>query len=126
MNLDLDKSGDLMSDNNDYMGKILWVDLDTGWEMSDEEINMVCERVAAMRQAYNLCESMNAADFKLPGRAIGNSLQEEGPVAGVTVDVDTMVSEYYEAMDWDPVTGKPNRNRLIQLGLEDIAKDIWS
>ena len=50
---------------------------------------------------------------------------KEGSTANITVDVDTLVSEYYKALDWDPETGKPSQKRLPELGLEDVAKDLW-
>jgi len=97
----------------------------TGWQLSAEEITMMCERIAAMRQAVNLREGLSPKDFKLPGRAMGAPPLKEGPTANITVDVDTLVSEYYEALDWDPETGKPSKKRLLELGLEDVAKDLW-
>jgi hypothetical protein len=28
-------------------------------------------------------------------------------------------------MDWDRVTAKPSRNRLLGLGLNDVAEELW-
>jgi hypothetical protein len=28
-------------------------------------------------------------------------------------------------MDWDIKTAKPNKNKLLELGLEDVAKVLW-
>jgi aldehyde:ferredoxin oxidoreductase len=50
---------------------------------------------------------------------------KEGPVAGVTVDEDTMIKEYLTAMDWDLNTAKPSRKKLLELGLEDVAQELW-
>jgi aldehyde:ferredoxin oxidoreductase len=36
-----------------------------------------------------------------------------------------MVNEYYRLMGWDEKTGKPWRNTLKRLGLEEIIKDMW-
>ena len=107
----------------DTMDKFL--SLVTGWQLSPEEITTMCERISAMRQAFNLREGLSHKDFKLPGRAIGEPPLKEGPVANITVDVDTLVSEYYKALDWDAETGKPSQKRLQELGLEDVAKDLW-
>jgi len=97
----------------------------TGWQLSPEEITTMCERISAMRQVFNLREGLSPKDFKLPGRAIGDPPLKDGPTANITVDADTMVSEYYQALDWDPETGKPSKKRLLELGLEDVAKDLW-
>ena len=97
----------------------------TGWQLPPEEITMMCERISAMRQAFNLREGLLPKDFKLPGRMVGEPPLKEGPVANITVDADTLVNEYYKAMDWDPETGKPSKKKLEELGLEDVAKELW-
>ncbi len=106
----------------DAMGKFLT--LVTGWELSSEEITTICERVAAMRQALTLREGLSSRDFKLLGRVVGEPPLKEGPTANITVDAATLVSEYYKALDWDPQTGKPSQKRLLELGLEDVAKEL--
>lgn len=45
---------------------------------------------------------------------------EHGPHAKVTVDLDTMTENFYEAFDWDTKTGKPGRERLEKLGLNEV------
>ncbi len=97
----------------------------TGWDLSPEEITMTCDRIAAMRQAFNLREGLTPKDFKLSGRSIGEPPLEEGPVANITVNADTLASEHYKVLDWDPETGKPSKKRLLELGLDDVAKDLW-
>jgi len=37
-----------------------------------------------------------------------------------------MDKEYMVEMDWDPKTTKPSRKRLLELGLEDVAGELWS
>jgi len=41
------------------------------------------------------------------------------------VDIDTQVREYCAAMNWDPSTGRPSRERLLALGLEEVARDLY-
>ena len=36
-----------------------------------------------------------------------------------------MIGDYYKVMDWDPETGKPGKKALEELGLGDVAKDLW-
>ena len=33
--------------------------------------------------------------------------------------------ERYGAMDWDLETGKPSKKKLLELGLEDVAREFW-
>jgi metallo-beta-lactamase family protein len=36
-----------------------------------------------------------------------------------------MLREYYAYRDWDWETGKPRREKLLALGMAEIAKDLW-
>ena len=97
----------------------------TGWQLTQEELYNTGGRIATIRQAFNLREGLSPKDFKLPGRVKGEPPLKEGPLANITVDVETMVSEYYRAMEWDPETGKPSKKRLEELRLTDLADDLW-
>ena len=33
---------------------------------------------------------------------------------------------YYQRLGWDRATGKPFAARLHELGLPDVARDLWS
>ncbi len=97
----------------------------TGWDMTMGELLKTGERISNLRQAFNIREGLNPLQFKVPDRVLGRPPQKEGPVAGVTVDEDTMVKEYLAVMDWDTKTAKPSKKKLQELGLEDVAKDLW-
>jgi aldehyde:ferredoxin oxidoreductase len=97
----------------------------TGWDITPEEFTRMAERISALRQVINVREGLKPKDFKMPGRSIGKPPLEEGPTANVTVDVDTMANEYFKAMDWDSETGKPSKKKLLELGLDDVARDLW-
>lgn len=97
----------------------------TGWQVSPEESLRIGDRMATIRQAINVREGLTPKDIKTPGRMVGNPPLKEGPIANITVDVENMVTEYYEAMSWDPITGKPRKEKLLELGLEDVARELW-
>jgi aldehyde:ferredoxin oxidoreductase len=97
----------------------------TGWETTTDELLKTGERIANVRQAFNIREGLNPLQFSVPGRALGKPPQKVGPLAGVTVDEDIMVKEYLAAMDWDAKTAKPSKKKLLELGLEDLAKELW-
>lgn len=96
----------------------------TGWDITADELLKTGERIANVRQAFNIREGLNPMQFKVPDRVLGNPPQKEGPVAGVTVDMDTLAKEYLAAMDWDTETAKPSKRKLEELGLEDVAKEL--
>jgi aldehyde:ferredoxin oxidoreductase len=96
----------------------------SGWDVTTEELVTAGERIENMRQAFNLREGVSLSQYRLPGRLLGKPPQPAGPVAGVTVDEETLVKEYFAAMDWDIKTGKPSRKKLTELGLGDIAEEL--
>ena len=97
----------------------------TGWDVTMDELIKTGERIQNLRHAFNLREGLNPLQFKVPDRLLGKPPQKEGPLAGVTVDEDTMAKEYLTAMDWDLKTAKPSKKKLQELGLDDVAKDLW-
>jgi aldehyde:ferredoxin oxidoreductase len=96
----------------------------TGWDIDTDECYRIGERIANIRHAFNLREDLNPLHFEVPGRIIGDPPQTEGNVRHITVDIDTQVREYCAAMDWDPETAVPSRERLVALGLEKVAQDL--
>jgi hypothetical protein len=58
-------------------------------------------------------------------RLIGNPPQTSGPLAGVTADIHAQ--EYWGMgfLDWDRFTTKPSKAKLLSLGLDDVAKDLY-
>jgi aldehyde:ferredoxin oxidoreductase len=97
----------------------------TGWEITNEELLKTGERISNLRQAFNIREGLNPLEFKVPDRVLGKPPLKAGPLAGVTVDEDTMIKEYLTAMDWDLKTAKPSKKKLLELGLADVAKELW-
>lgn len=96
----------------------------TGWDITTEELLKTGERIANIRQAFNIREGLNPLQFKVPERVLGRPPKKEGPLAGITIDEDTLVKEYIAAMDWDPVTARPSKKKLQELGLEDVAQEL--
>ncbi|MDP6355943.1 MAG: aldehyde ferredoxin oxidoreductase family protein [Planctomycetota bacterium] len=96
----------------------------TGWDIDTDECYRIGERVANLRHAFNLREGLNPIQFEVPDRLLGNPPQTEGNVRDITVDIDTQVRDYCAAMDWSPETAIPSRERLVSLGLEDVANDL--
>lgn len=97
----------------------------TGWDTTVEELLTTGTRIANLRQSFNVREGINPLKYTIPGFAIGQPKLTAGPVAGVTVDKDTLISEYLKVMDWDPGTTKPSKKTLTELGLEDVAKALY-
>ncbi len=97
----------------------------TGWQRPLEEILKCGARIEVMRHIFNLREGENPVKRQVHGRIIGQPPQIEGPLAGVTADLDAQVYWNLGAMDWDRVTTKPSRKKLLELGLNDVAEELW-
>ncbi len=97
----------------------------TGWERPVEELLKAGERIANMRHVFNLREGINELKWPVNPRIIGNPPQKEGPLAGVTADIEAQVYWNLGALDWDRVTTKPSKKKLLELGLDDVAKELW-
>ncbi len=97
----------------------------TGWDRSLEEILVAGERIASLRHAFNLREGVNPMDWKVHPRIIGDPPQSEGPLAGIQANLEEQVSRALEKLGWDPNTAKPSKERLLELGLDSAAQDLW-
>jgi aldehyde:ferredoxin oxidoreductase len=93
----------------------------TGWDLDVDEVLTTGARIQTLRHCFNLREGIAPSDVKLPKRMVGQPPQEEGPVAGVTLDVDNLAREYRQAMGWDPDSGQPQKTTLEKLGLTELV-----
>ena len=96
----------------------------TGWDITREELIKTGTRVDTMRQAFNAREGVKTP-WQYPDRMMGIPPKTEGPRAGITLDKDDLSVEYYTALGWDTKTGKPSKEALLDLGLDDVAKVLW-
>ena len=76
-----------------------------------------------MKRAISNKLGVTRQDDRLP-RVCSQPL-DEGSTAGKSPDMDTMLKEYYAFRKWDWETGKPSKEKLVELGLTKAAKDLW-
>lgn len=93
----------------------------TGWDMDMEEILETGARIQTMRQCFTIREDITASDVKLPERMKGVPPRDAGPLAGVTIDDQSLASEYRKAMGWDPESGQPADVTLRRFGLKELV-----
>ena len=97
----------------------------TGWDMTFDELLKTGERIANIRHAFNIREGLNPMEYKVPDRALGIPPLEGGPLARITLDQNPMDMDYLAAMDWDSKTTKPSKKKLEELGLEEVARELY-
>ncbi len=96
----------------------------TGAEFGTMDLLTFGERSFNLKRASNNKLGVTRQDDKLPKIVI--KALKEGPTAGQTPDMDLMLKDYYRVNEWDWKTGKPTKERLVSLGLDDVARDLWT
>ncbi len=92
-----------------------------GWDLDVDDLVEIGYRIQTLRQLFNV--KHGAVQFDINDRAIGaKNPMKKGPLKGVSLDVKTMVRDYFENMEWDPETGIPKEKTMEKLNL-GFAKD---
>ena len=94
----------------------------TGWGWSDAEWMAAGERIQNIRHAFNHREGIELADTKCTPRAVGRPAMKEGPNAGITIDEETMLREFFDAYGWEYPSGRVRKDRLEALGQTDLVE----
>jgi aldehyde:ferredoxin oxidoreductase len=92
----------------------------TGWDLTYGELIMTGQRISTILHAFNLREGFKPTDYTLPPRVAGNPPLTAGGTKGVTIDVEGLKKQYYEAMGFDPSTGVISADRAKTLGIAHI------
>lgn len=98
----------------------------TGRETTPEEIMRLGEKIFTLLKIYPVRQGLTRKDDTWPDRFFDEPLPE-GPSQGAVLSRDTingLLDEYYELRDWDKLTGLPTRQKLMELGLADMADDL--
>jgi aldehyde:ferredoxin oxidoreductase len=95
----------------------------TGWNYTVKDVVKIGERSVNLKRAISNKLGVTRADDHLP--RIASAPLDGGATAGKSPDMDVMLKEYYEWRKWDWNTGKPTKEKLVELGLPDVAKDLW-
>jgi aldehyde:ferredoxin oxidoreductase len=96
-----------------------------GEEFTVDDMLLAGERIANVRQAFNVREGINPITQSIPGRAFGEPSLDEGPTKGIRVEIENMTAEYLDDMGWTQDAAIPTRQVLERLGLQNIADDLW-
>jgi len=95
----------------------------TGWSFSPLDLHTCGERSLSIKRVINNKLGVTRKDDKMP--KIATKALNEGSSSGISPDMHLMLKDYYNLRKWDWDTGKPTKEKLIELGMEDIAEDLW-
>jgi aldehyde:ferredoxin oxidoreductase len=97
----------------------------TGEPFTVEDMLVIGERIANVRQAFNVREGINPLQRPLPDRVLGRPPLPDGPTAGLVVEIEEMTREHLTEVGWTLDAAIPREETLRRLGLDDIADDLW-
>jgi aldehyde:ferredoxin oxidoreductase len=95
-----------------------------GLEWDVNEMMRSGERGWNLKRAINIHLGLDRTDDRLPKALM--TPYPEGGAAGYQIPLQEMLDAYYQARGWDAETGRPTRSKLEELGLGEIAGDLWS
>jgi aldehyde:ferredoxin oxidoreductase len=94
----------------------------TGVDYKTPELVKFGERAVNMKRAYNIKCGATRADDTIPKMLL--QPLPDGGTQGKVPNLKVQLDEYYRIRGWTP-EGKPTKEKLHELGLDDIAKDLW-
>jgi aldehyde:ferredoxin oxidoreductase len=109
--------------NSDPEMQVKLINAACGYDWTVEDMMSCGERGWNIKRAINNRMGLTAANDKLPKAML--TPFPDGGSAGYVPDIKAMLAAYYEARGWDAKTGKPTAQKLAELGLSEIAKDLW-
>jgi aldehyde:ferredoxin oxidoreductase len=94
-----------------------------GLDWTIEDMLLSGERGWNLKRAINHRLGLSRANDKLPKALL--EPYPDGYAGGQVPDIQSMLDAYYVVRSWDPETGRPTREKLLALGLDEVAKDLW-
>jgi aldehyde:ferredoxin oxidoreductase len=88
-----------------------------GRAWSPDDLIKVGTRIMCQERLFNMREGITRDDDSLPPRLL-NEAKPDGPTQGVTVPLEELKNNYYQAMGWDLSTGNPPDSLLNDLEIE--------
>ena len=101
-----------------------WINIETGWDTTIDEMRTVGERIANLRMAFNVREGDIVTKRRIPERLSGVAPLQAGPHKDVSLDTHTLEQDFLAACDWDAETAAPSKRKLDSLGLSEVAEKI--
>jgi len=85
-----------------------WMNASTGWNFTPNQYMDKAADIHTLKQAFNVKHGLEPKSIMLSERALGRPVQKEGANKGRSVEIEAMMSRYWEQFGWDGATGKPS------------------
>ena len=95
----------------------LTLKIHNGLNITSAQLQEIGERIVNLNRLFNARFGVTRKDDCLPDR-LTKEKAPLGPSAGEVVELDQMLTEYYDVRGWDQETGLPLKETLERLGLD--------
>ena len=95
----------------------------TGWEYGPAELLIAGDRSINIKRIISNKLGLGRKHDKIP--RICSTALDEGSTAGIEPDMAKMLKEYYHFRGWDWETGWPKKDKLLELGLDKAAAEMY-
>jgi aldehyde:ferredoxin oxidoreductase len=95
----------------------------TGWEFGAKELLAAGDRSINLKRAVSNKLGLTREHDKLPRICL--AALDEGSTAGVEPEMEKMLRGYYQFRGWDWETGRPTKAKLLELGLSQVAAEMY-
>lgn len=95
----------------------LTLKIHNGLDFTGAQLQEIGERIVNLNRLFNARFGVTRKDDCLPDR-FTKEKAPLGPSAGEVVELDQMLTEYYDVRGWDQETGLPLKETLERLGLD--------
>ncbi len=125
----VDSSGNCKSGGTFVLAQIYWDDMAeaisaaTGMELAAEDLRRIGERIYNLQRVYNVLHGISRKDDTLPKRLLTEPSPSKA-AKGNVCRLEPMLEDYYRLRGWDPETGYPTREKLMELGLEEACRRL--
>jgi len=95
----------------------------TGWNVDSDSLLTIGDRSINLKRAISNKLGLTREEDRLPKICL--KPLNEGSNSGSVPNMDYLLREYYKFRKWDWETGRPSKEILIELGLNDVAQDLY-
>ncbi len=95
-----------------------WLNAATGWQLTPEQYMEIGTNIQTLKQAFNVSQGINPKKNRVNDRLLGLPVQTKGANKGRSVDVDSMMKDYWELLGWDRETGIPSRELIKKVDID--------
>lgn len=98
----------------------------TGWETTQLELMTTGERIFNLMRAYDVRKGITRIDDDFPAYFYKEPIPD-GPGKGAVLsreEINAFLDKYYELRGWNRKSGIPTKEKLVELGLEEVTEEI--